>query len=404
MTENIIPEFQSLNQTLTLIQKYKEFTISDDETIDYTFARFNTVITSLKALDESFSNRNHVRKFLRALPTAWRPKVTKVEESKDLSTPPLDELIRNSNVYEVVLEKDLEASKNKNEKYKSLALKAKKYLVTKGPRIPVVMRHMQWRVKEEKKGKEERICFKCGDPNHFISDCPKHSFNDQKAFVGGCWSDSEEEDNTKKDEIFLMALDNNEISKRKKGLGFTEDRASTNEAKLGKLGLEDGKKPSVEPAELVPCVREPACTNLRNQPPVEVRLKVKLKPDEWIKDSGCTRHMMGNKDLFSTYEAINRGKICDKKCKVLSSKTDSEILKDGITIGREIRKNGLYMMKMENSPKDSLCLTSIDDTSTLWHQRLGHANMRFIPSISSKELVRDLPKLKFKSHFVTLVT
>ncbi|GJV95265.1 retrovirus-related pol polyprotein from transposon TNT 1-94 [Tanacetum coccineum] len=33
-------------------------------------------------------------------------------------------------------------------------------------------------------------------------------------------------------------------------------------------------------------------------------------------------------------------------------------------------------MKMRNSPKDSLCLTSIDDTSTLWHRRLGHANMR----------------------------
>ncbi|GJS11869.1 zf-CCHC domain-containing protein [Tanacetum coccineum] len=67
------------------------------------------------------------------------------------------------------------------------------------------------RQKEEKKGKEERRCFKCGDPNHFISDCPKHSFNDQKAFIGGCWSDSEEEDDSKKDEICLMAHDTNEI-------------------------------------------------------------------------------------------------------------------------------------------------------------------------------------------------
>ncbi|GJV97304.1 ribonuclease H-like domain-containing protein, partial [Tanacetum coccineum] len=103
-----------------------------------------------------------------------------------------------------------------------------------------------------------------------------------------------------------------------------------------------------------------------------VRLKVKLEADEWIKDSGCSRHMTGNKDLFLTYEAINGGQICDKECKVLFSETGSEILKDGITIGREIRKNGLCIMKMGNSPKDSLCLTSMDDTSTLWHQILGH--------------------------------
>ncbi|GKC17090.1 zf-CCHC domain-containing protein [Tanacetum coccineum] len=64
-------------------------------------------------------------------------------------------------------------------------------------------------IKEDKKEKEDRRCFKCGDPNHFISDCPKHSYNDQKAFVVGCWSDSEED--FKKDEICLMALDNNEV-------------------------------------------------------------------------------------------------------------------------------------------------------------------------------------------------
>nr|GEY87690.1 zf-CCHC domain-containing protein [Tanacetum cinerariifolium] len=40
--------------------------------------------------------------------------------------------------------------------------------------------------KEDKKEKEDRRCFKCGDPNHFISDCPKRSFGDQKAFVVGC--------------------------------------------------------------------------------------------------------------------------------------------------------------------------------------------------------------------------
>ncbi|GKB61360.1 hypothetical protein Tco_0917546 [Tanacetum coccineum] len=78
--------------------------------------------TSSAPLDKSFSSRNHVRKFLRALPTKWRSKVTTIEESKDLSTLLLDELTGYLKVYEVVLEKDSEASNSKKEKYKSLAL------------------------------------------------------------------------------------------------------------------------------------------------------------------------------------------------------------------------------------------------------------------------------------------
>nr|GEZ86953.1 zf-CCHC domain-containing protein/DUF4219 domain-containing protein/UBN2 domain-containing protein [Tanacetum cinerariifolium] len=114
------------NKIDLVVQQYEQFSIFKDETIDCAFARFNIIITSLKALDESFSSRNHVRKFLRATPTKWHLKVTIIKESKDLSTLLLYELIGNVKIYEVVLENDSEASKNKKEKYKSLALKTKK--------------------------------------------------------------------------------------------------------------------------------------------------------------------------------------------------------------------------------------------------------------------------------------
>nr|GEY80533.1 copia protein [Tanacetum cinerariifolium] len=65
------------------------------ESINNAFARFNTIITSLKALDEGYSSKNYVRKFLRALHPKWRAKVTAIEESKDLTSLALDELIRN---------------------------------------------------------------------------------------------------------------------------------------------------------------------------------------------------------------------------------------------------------------------------------------------------------------------
>ncbi|GKA16652.1 copia protein [Tanacetum coccineum] len=170
-------------------------------------------------------------------------------------------------------------------------------------------------------------------------------------------------------------------------------------------------------------------------------LEVDLEPDEWIKDSGCSKHMTGNRKIFSTYKSYNRGTvifgsnlrgniigkgtisndslkidnvvhvdnlgfhllsiehICDNKCRVTFSQHDSEITKDGKIIGRGIGKKGLYVMKLGNEPKDKICLAMIDENSTLWHWRFGHANMRLIQSLASKELVRNVPKRKFDQQF-----
>ncbi|GJU93858.1 retrovirus-related pol polyprotein from transposon TNT 1-94 [Tanacetum coccineum] len=87
------------------------------------------------------------------------------------------------------------------------------------------------------------------------------------------------------------------------------------------------------------------------------------------------------------------------KCRVTFSEHDSEITKDGKVIGRGIRKKGLYVIKLGNKPNDKICLATIDENSTLWHRRLDYANMRLIQSLASKELVRNLPKLKFDQHF-----
>ncbi|GJV94271.1 hypothetical protein Tco_1545848 [Tanacetum coccineum] len=68
---------------------------------------------------------NCVRKFLRALHPKWRAKVTAIEESKNLTTLPLDELIGNLKVYEEVIKKDFKMVKGKKEQSISLALKVK---------------------------------------------------------------------------------------------------------------------------------------------------------------------------------------------------------------------------------------------------------------------------------------
>ncbi|GJR93199.1 retrovirus-related pol polyprotein from transposon TNT 1-94, partial [Tanacetum coccineum] len=121
-------------------------------------------------------------------------------------------------------------------------------------------------------------------------------------------------------------------------------------------------------------ISQPIASNAR-----DICLKVDLEPDEWLKESECSKHMTGNQKLFSSYKEYNKdnvsfgsnlrgniigkGQIYDNKCRVTFSKHDSEITKDGKVIGR------------------------------------GHANMRLIQSLASKELVRNLHKLKFDQHF-----
>nr|GEZ15145.1 DUF4219 domain-containing protein/UBN2 domain-containing protein [Tanacetum cinerariifolium] len=101
-----------------LIQEYEKFSISNKETIDSGFTRFIAIVTSLKSLDPDYSSKNHVIKFLRALPLKWRAKVTTIEEAKDLAALLLDELIGNLKVYEMFLDNDGIESKTTKEKLK----------------------------------------------------------------------------------------------------------------------------------------------------------------------------------------------------------------------------------------------------------------------------------------------
>ncbi|GJS94980.1 zf-CCHC domain-containing protein [Tanacetum coccineum] len=188
------------NKIDLLVQQYEQFTIPEEESIDNGFARFYTIITSLKAL----------------------------EESKELTSLSLDELIGNLKVYEVIIKKYSEMVKGKRELNRSLKVKKesrdedsstsdsedeeyamavrdfKKFFKRRERfvRQPHDERKSSQRNKDDKNGKSERKCFKCGDPNHLIGECPKLSRNyNQRAFVGGTWSDKGGSMKMKKEKI-----------------------------------------------------------------------------------------------------------------------------------------------------------------------------------------------------------
>ncbi|GJR71582.1 zf-CCHC domain-containing protein [Tanacetum coccineum] len=129
-----------------------------------------------------------------------------------------DELIGNLKVYEVIIKKDSEMVKVKREQSRSLTLKAKKESSDEERRFvrqPRDERNSFQRSKDDKNGKSERKCFRCGDPNHLIGECPKSPRRKkQRAFVGGTWSDSgKDEEEKTKDETCLVAQASNEVTK-----------------------------------------------------------------------------------------------------------------------------------------------------------------------------------------------
>ncbi|GKA58195.1 hypothetical protein Tco_0757383 [Tanacetum coccineum] len=130
---------------------------------DSAFARFNTIITSLKALDEGYSSNNYVRKFLRALHPKSRAKSKKESSDEECST-----------------------SRSEDEEYAMVVGDYKKFFKRRG---------------------------RCGDPNHLVREYPKlPKDKNKRAFVRGSWSDSGEKDDQKtNDKTCLMAQASSEV-------------------------------------------------------------------------------------------------------------------------------------------------------------------------------------------------
>ncbi|GJU79609.1 zf-CCHC domain-containing protein [Tanacetum coccineum] len=65
----------------------------------------------------------------------------------------------------------------------------------------------------DKNNKSKRKCFRCGDPNHLIGECPKPLRDkNQRTFVGGSWRYIGEEDDEKiQDKTCLVAQAPNEL-------------------------------------------------------------------------------------------------------------------------------------------------------------------------------------------------
>jgi transposase InsO family protein len=167
-------------------------------------------------------------------------------------------------------------------------------------------------------------------------------------------------------------------------------------------------------------------------------------PAQWFLDSGCCRHMTGDASLVKEMEPMYEGyvtfgdkkkgrilgignvgkgsstlvknvllvdslkynllsisQLCDngfdvmfskKACSIIDSSSHEKVLVAN-------RTGNVYMLTLDDLVACNFkCLSINEDDAFLWHRRLGHVSMDLLNNLSSKELVRGLPKVKYEKN------
>ncbi|WJZ91388.1 hypothetical protein VitviT2T_010465 [Vitis vinifera] len=221
--------------------------MKENETIVEIITRFIDIVNSLEALRKTYKKSEKVMKILRSLPSKYHTKVIVIQETKDLTKLPMEELIGSLMTYEINLAKKLQEGEDK--KKKSIALKATTKeeedveeekpskedddlaLITR--KLNKYMRNERFKGRkftsrrdlskkessshgDKKKWEDKRdlVCFKCKKPGHIKYDCPLYKSKAKrrmKKAMTATWSDSEESSEEEKEKevanMCFMAID-----------------------------------------------------------------------------------------------------------------------------------------------------------------------------------------------------
>ena len=213
-----------------LVHNYELFKMDPNESISAMFTRFTDIINGLKCLGRNYTNADLVQKVLRSLPDKWDPKVTAIQEAKDLNNLPLDELMGSLITHELTLQHRTE---DELKKKKSIALKAamedveepssdetlkdeqlgmlvrrfNKYMGRRNrfnKRNPRKLEIGDEKDRDTNKSKDQKItCHNCKKHGHVKYQCPLLKSSDKrklKKAMFGAWTDNESSSSSSSEE------------------------------------------------------------------------------------------------------------------------------------------------------------------------------------------------------------
>ncbi|XP_045809814.1 uncharacterized protein LOC123904167 [Trifolium pratense] len=388
------------------VRKFELFEMKEDESIDQMYGRFTIIINELNSLGKKFSIHERVRKVLRCLPKSWRHIVTAITESKDLTEVKLEDLIGSLKAHESILQEDKpmknkmialdsqtkERSKNKEaveEDNKFLQEDDEEELAFLSRRIQkLMMRRNQIKknFSPRRNGSKPEVdiskiqCYGCNQFGHYKNECPKQKNSPYKSMMA-TWDELDE-------------------------VQEAEEEQEANVCLMTNANIEE-----------------------------ECHLAMKKKP--WYLDSGCSRHMTGDRQSFLSFDKkeggtvtfgnnekasikgkgtigknnsakienvhyveglkhnlISISQLCDNGLEVIFRSHTCEIKQSDKTLFYGSRIKNVYVIYLDELPTES-CFVSLEKDKWIWHKRAGHISMKTMSKLSKLDLVRGLPDISF---------
>jgi hypothetical protein len=477
----------------TYRREYKNFTHLLGESIDALFQRFTVVVNNMRANVDILLYDDHDRavKLLHALDrTVWEGKVEVILESEKYTTLTVNELFSRLKSAEVdrgltarlesptdshslalIGGKVTKSNANTSSKMYSLSslmsLPDEEFDVLGEDELALLTRRFE-RLHENRVNtrRTARTCFQCGKPGYFVADYPENTENKD-----GYWHRSSKDDKyrSRRDHKHKNKHKYERRSKKKDDDG-RKARAMVGASDVDSNSVYSSSSSSSSEDEGDQCKNKKASKNLsglscfagdgfcgmarssgskkshQSDSDSDSEDEVGDLRNVWLIDSGCVRHMTGDKGWFSslvpvvsrtyiTFGDNGRGHVLSEGEIKVSDKVTlrrvalvqsmgfnflsmSQLLDDGFEVlfwsgGSRIldSRGGLVCMVVPEGQvfRADFSLSSGVERCFLagslselwkWHRKLGHLSFDLLSRLSKLNLVRGLPRLRFEKELV----